>query len=246
MTKTSKPILSLGARGTIAGSFTFQKRGKGTMVRTKPAPTDPKSSLQLAQRQQFHEAVDAWRALSPEEKEAWRGIYPGLTAYQCFIRHYLLYPPAPPEYTEEQTQHNSPFSIGMPLEHSCGQCLTIPNRKVSKLGFWLYRYNDPPGTITMEIYRKSDLELLASKLWGNAIDLPLVPTYEEVEFDALVTIDDEVYIVATATGSDVGNHTRIRFQASDVKPDEHFCDHNAGWSEYPEFDTAYRYKYYLP
>ena len=250
MAKPKTPLLSLGARGTIADSLTFQKRRQLTIAREKPIPTDPKSPAQLTQRQKYKDAVSAWHALTPEEKEAWRGVCPGLTAYQCFmqakIRELLGPPPPPPEFTEEQTQHNVYFSIGMPLEHSCGQCLTIPNRKVSKLGFWLYKYKDPPGTITMEIYRKSDLELLASKLWGNAIDLPSTATYEEVEFDALVTIDDEVYIVATATGSDASNHTRLCFQASDVKPDEHFCDHNAGWSEYPEYDTAYRYKYYLP
>ncbi len=99
MAKPDKPLLSLGARGTISNSLTFQKRGKGHFAREKPIPTDPKSPAQLAQRQIYKDAVSAWHALTPEEKEAWRGVCRGLTAYQCFIqakiRELLL--PTPPE-----------------------------------------------------------------------------------------------------------------------------------------------------
>ncbi|MBA7587895.1 hypothetical protein ES708_29942 [subsurface metagenome] len=95
MTKPRNPLLSLGARGTIADSLTFQKRGRGTIARGKPTPTDPKTLLQLAQRQRYREAVAAWNALTPEGKEAWRGVCPGLTAYQCFMRSELKWPPPP-------------------------------------------------------------------------------------------------------------------------------------------------------
>ncbi|MBA7638324.1 hypothetical protein ES703_45978 [subsurface metagenome] len=96
MAKPKSPLLSLGARGTIADSLTFQKRGRGTIAREKPIPKDPKSAAQLAQRQRYIEAVALWNALSPEEKEAWRGVCPGLTAYQCFMSSALKYAPPPP------------------------------------------------------------------------------------------------------------------------------------------------------
>ncbi len=76
--------------------MTFQKRNQGTIARTKPIPTDPKSEAQLAQRKRYIEAVAVWNALTPEEKEAWRGVCPGLTAYQCFMRSQLKYAPPPP------------------------------------------------------------------------------------------------------------------------------------------------------
>ncbi|GAI77025.1 unnamed protein product, partial [marine sediment metagenome] len=95
---------------------TFQKRGQLTIARKKPIPKDPKSPAQLAQRQIYRDAVDAWHALSPAEKEAWRGVCPGLTAYQAFmrfkIRELLGPPPPPPEYTEEQTQHDFSMYLG--------------------------------------------------------------------------------------------------------------------------------------
>jgi hypothetical protein len=77
--------------------LTFQKRGQLTIARKKPIPTDPKSPAQLTWRQVYKDAVSAWHALSPEEKEAWRGVCPGLTAYQCFMSSQLKYvaPPIP-------------------------------------------------------------------------------------------------------------------------------------------------------
>ncbi len=97
MAKPDKPLLSFEARGTISDTLTFQKRGQLTIARKKPIPTDPKSPAQLAQRQIYRDAVDAWHALTPEEKEAWRGVCPGLTAYQCFMSSQLKYvaPPIP-------------------------------------------------------------------------------------------------------------------------------------------------------
>ncbi|MBA7582535.1 hypothetical protein ES708_24465 [subsurface metagenome] len=93
MAKPKSPLLSLGARGTIADSLTFQKRGRATIVRQKPIPRDPKSPAQLTQRHRYKEAVAAWHSLTAEEKDAWRGVCPGLTAYQCFMRAELPYVP---------------------------------------------------------------------------------------------------------------------------------------------------------
>ena len=95
MAKPKSPLLSLGAHGTIADTLTYQKRHRVSIARVKPIPTDPKSPAQLAQRQLYSDAVDAWNALSPEEKEAWRGVCPGLTAYQCFMKTELKYIPPP-------------------------------------------------------------------------------------------------------------------------------------------------------
>ena len=95
MAKPHKPLLSFGARGTITDSLTFQKRGRATIVRQKPIPKDPKSPAQLAWRQVYRDAVASWNSLTTEEKEAWRGICPGLTPYQCFMSSELVYAPPP-------------------------------------------------------------------------------------------------------------------------------------------------------
>ncbi|MBA7540030.1 hypothetical protein ES705_32319 [subsurface metagenome] len=100
MAKPDKPLLSLGARGTIADSLTFQHRGRATIARKKPIPENPRSEAQLAQRQVYRDAISAWHALTAEAKEAWRGVCPGLSPYHCFMRSELKYvPPLPPELT---------------------------------------------------------------------------------------------------------------------------------------------------
>ncbi|MBA7591813.1 hypothetical protein ES708_33980 [subsurface metagenome] len=96
MAKPKSPLLSLGARATIGDSLTFQKRGQDTIAREKPIPKDPKSAAQLARRQTYRDAIDAWRALTADEKEAWRGVCPGLSPYHCFMRTELKKPPPPP------------------------------------------------------------------------------------------------------------------------------------------------------
>ncbi len=100
MAKPKSPLLSLGARGTIADSLTFQNRGRLTIARNKPIPENPRSEAQLAQRQTYTDAIVAWNDLTPQEKEAWRSVCPGLSPYHCFMRSELKYvPPLPPELT---------------------------------------------------------------------------------------------------------------------------------------------------
>lgn len=250
MAKPDKPLLSLGARGTIADTLTFQKRGKGsaTIARRKPIPENPRSQAQLAQRQKYRDAVDAWHALTPEEKQAWRGVCPGLTAYQCFIRSELRKVVTPPEeYTEEQTQHNFSWGLYSTAETRAGQKLTISNRQVTKLGFWLLKVNSPTGDVTLTMRKVSDDSLIYSKVWGDAADLTTDPVYEEVEFDTPETINEEVRILAEFSGGDANNQVKVRMQATDVKADEQFCVYETpDWTDYAAYDSAYRYTYYLP
>ena len=105
MAKPKSPLLSLGARGTIADTLTFQKRGREHIARQKPIPKDPKSPAQLARRQIYRDAVASWNSLTLQEQEAWRGICPGLTPYQCFMSEELKYVPPPPPI---------PIDIGSP------------------------------------------------------------------------------------------------------------------------------------
>ena len=250
MAKPKNPLLSLGARGTIADRLTFQKRGLGTIAREKPIPKDPKSPAQLAQRQRYKEAVASWHSLTPEEKEAWRGVCPGLTSYQCFMSAELPYvplPPPPEEYTEEQTQHNTPLALYAEERRRVGQILTIPNRKVTKLGFWLYRLGSPAGDVTFKIRRVSDDSLISSQLWGDAGALPTEITYEEVEFPDPQIINEEVRIYIHYYGGNTENYVAIRFQSANVKDAEQLTHMpNLTWFNVFYWDCAYRYKYYLP
>jgi len=142
MAKPKSPLLSLGARGTIADSLTFQKRGRATIAREKPIPENPRSVAQLAQRQVYRDAISAWRALTAEGKEAWRGVCPGLSPYHCFMRSELKYvPPLPPELTLYQHYNTGDTSYFSAHDTSwVAQTFTpeIPH-KITLLKLKLYR-----------------------------------------------------------------------------------------------------------
>ncbi|GAJ19279.1 unnamed protein product, partial [marine sediment metagenome] len=202
------------------------KRGRITIARRKPVPTDLKTDLQLAQRQVYREAVAAWNALTPEEQEAYRGVCPGLTPYQCYMKTALLPAPPPPppeEYIEEQTEQERELQMGSPNMPWAGQKLTIPNRRVTKLAFVLNKTGSPTGNITFTIRKVTDDSLIASKLWGDASLLTTEPTWYEKEFDTPVLINGLVYILMESEAPYYTDIARLGYMNADVKPDEHFC-----------------------
>jgi len=248
MAKPDKPLFSFGARGTVADTLTFQKRGRLTIARRKPVPTDRKTDLQQAQRQVYRDAVTAWNLLTTEEKEAYRGVCPGLTPYQCYMKSELKYvPPEPPpeEQIEEQTQENAQRRMYAGSWQREGQRLFIPNRRVTKLAFILYRDSSgiaEPVTFTI---RKVDGTLIISQVWGNQIDLPETPTWEELEFDTPPTINEEARIGVEFPYGTSTKVVSLRTMLADVKPGEYHCEAPDGeYTERTIWDCAYRYKFY--
>ncbi|MBA7620758.1 hypothetical protein ES703_28113 [subsurface metagenome] len=161
--------------------------------------------------------------------------------------------------TEEQLQYTSAYIIGEPPSWPgrVGQCLPIPGRRVTKLGFWLSKYRYPTGTIAFAIYRVSDGALLASEVWGDAAALPAVldpaelvssAIYYEVTLAAPADIDEEVYIVVdyTSTFMDGSNNLWVMIATADVKPDEYLVSRIGIWSPTPDQDCAYIYTYEVP
>lgn len=249
MAKTKAALLSLGARGTIADTITFQKGNRVKIARTKPVPTDPRTAAQLAQRQTFQDAVSVWNALSAADKEAWRGVCPGLTAYQCFMRSELANTPTPPptEYTEEQTQN----LIGLANLRAgsfirAAQRLPVSSRTLTKLSFRIKRNGSAAGAITFTIRKVSDDSIINSKLWGDAADLPTDFTWPEVTFDSPILINEEVRISVEFSGGSSGNEVMISGATSDEKPGEWFEWYDTSWAKPAEWDFGYIYTYTLP
>jgi len=95
MAKARHPLLSLGARGTLGGTTTYQKTPLGTHARTKPIPTDRRTIQQLYQRWLYQDGVYYWHALTPTQKAAWRlvGSRNHMTAFAACMANYLEYLP---------------------------------------------------------------------------------------------------------------------------------------------------------
>ena len=248
MAKPDKPLLSFGARGTIGDALTFQKHGSGTIARQKPIPTDPKTDLQLAQRQVYRDALAAWNALTPEEKEAYRGVCPGLTPYQCYMKTALAYvPPEPPpeEYTEEQTQHDTEFQVRDIYPRTAQRLIIPPGRNITKLGFWLRKEGTPTGDVYFRIRRVSDDAIELEKLQGQAEDLIVTHVYEEIAFDTPKVLEGEHRLCVEFSGGSISHYVVVAKQDSDVKENEYHTYYNSGaWIPLLTSDLAYRYKYY--
>lgn len=71
MGKLNTPLLSLGAKGSLADTLTFQKRGSGTIVRSKPEPKQPNSLAQMYQRWDYQHYIAWWHAQTPAVKAQW-------------------------------------------------------------------------------------------------------------------------------------------------------------------------------
>ncbi|MBA7465055.1 hypothetical protein ES707_00216 [subsurface metagenome] len=145
--------------------------------------------------------------------------------------------------TEEQTLYESSL-INLQSEAVVrgGQRLTVPNLKITKLGFWLQKSSLPTGTLTLRI-RKIDDAIILTKDWGDAEDVPTEITYLEVEFDTPAVIDEEVRVLAEFSGGDPTNHIKMYGTEPSVKPDEHFTYYSTSWSFLEGFDMAYIYTY---
>ncbi len=146
--------------------------------------------------------------------------------------------------TEEQTSHNANGVIYSTSYTKDGQRLTISNRRVTKLGFWLRKLADPTGDVTFEIRKISPDDVISSKVWGDASALPTEDTYEEVEFDTPQTVNEEVRICADFSGGDGSNFVVVRYQNTDVKGDEYRSQYQSpNWVDSAAQDGAYIYTY---
>lgn len=125
-----------------------------------------------------------------------------------------------------------------------GQKLTISNRIVSKLGFWLCKAGSPSGNITFSIRKVSDDDVIVSGVWGNASSLNTTPTYREVTFGSPTLINEEVRILVEFGGGNSSNPVKAYINDGDVKADENMQQWiPSSYSNYPNMDYVYIYTY---
>ena len=94
MAKVKGPLFSLNASGSVGDLMTFSARISGPQVRYQKKQKDVITGARTEQREFFKEAVEAWNALSEEEKEEYneRAKPLALTGYNLFISEYEAAP----------------------------------------------------------------------------------------------------------------------------------------------------------
>ncbi len=144
---------------------------------------------------------------------------------------------------EEQTQQSASMSMYTDNRVRLAQTLTIPNRKVTKLGFWMFKSIEPWNNIYFRIRAMNDA-VLAAKLWGPAGDLTTIMTYYELEFDTPVVINEQCRICCEYDGGNSSYCVRVAYQGTDVKADEFMCRWTSpSWTDMATYDITYRYTY---
>ncbi|MCK4414908.1 MAG: hypothetical protein KAY32_15345 [Candidatus Eisenbacteria sp.] len=146
--------------------------------------------------------------------------------------------------TEEQTALNGGGFTGIWSSYPRrGQRLTISDREVTKLGFFIGKVAGISGDVDFKIRSVSDDGVLLTKLWGDAADLPTDPAYKEVTFDSPATINEEVRITVEFSGGSSGNYVKAQVSAADVKADEVYSLYSDSWADDSDKDLLYIYTF---
>ena len=144
--------------------------------------------------------------------------------------------------TEEQLLYNVSLQLYAGEYYKQGQKLTIPNRRVVKLGLWLAKFGTPTGDVTFGIETLLEA-MIVSKVLGNASALTTDATYYEVTFDTPVVVNEEVYLYASFNHGQAIHHVKLFHQTSDVKADECYSRYKNSWVDVATYDGAYIYTY---
>jgi len=89
---TRNPLLSLGAKGTLAKTLTFQRIHRTNIVRHKPIPSDPRTLAQIYQRWDYQNFIAYWHTLTASEKQTWKSNASRhhMTGFAYWMRSCLL------------------------------------------------------------------------------------------------------------------------------------------------------------
>jgi len=92
MAKVAGPLFSMEASGSISKGITYSRWRGINYVRQWFKPQNPRSELQVAQRQRMIDAVKDYHALSTENKAAWDSAAPApLSGFNYYVKKYIQY-----------------------------------------------------------------------------------------------------------------------------------------------------------
>ncbi|KKK53245.1 hypothetical protein LCGC14_3096730 [marine sediment metagenome] len=150
--------------------------------------------------------------------------------------------------TEEQRDVSRLWS-SISTTNAWGQKLTISNRTVSKLSFYLRRTGTVTGSVKFWIRKVSDDSILLQQNWGLGSTISTTPAWYEITFTGIL-INEEVYILVGEGNISNTPSNLIHVYDSDgnVKAGENMVRRsNNVYSDYPAgSDFGYKYTYGAP
>ena len=153
--------------------------------------------------------------------------------------------------TESQLLRNAYYDqIHIPSLYGgqVGQRLTISNRTVQSLSFFLKRTGSQAPSdygYWFEIRKVSDDSLVASKEMTPTMNISTLGEWKTGTFASPVLINEEVRIYVRNTAAIGGsNYISIAYQSTDVKASESLTRYPSSvWTEDATYDLAYQYEW---
>lgn len=93
MARTTGPLFSLDASGSVGGAITFSKWKGRNYVRRRIVPTNPKSGAQTGRRAMMRFLATAWNGLSAPDKATWQALADQLVAspFNAYVSFNMRY-----------------------------------------------------------------------------------------------------------------------------------------------------------
>jgi len=117
-----------------------------------------------------------------------------------------------------------------------GQRITVPNKRICKVAFYMCRTGSPTGTAYARIRRVSDDSIIETS--GDTLDVATLPTcntFALVEFTFDSVINEEVRIQVEFTGGSAGNRINLSLtQPAIIGVYTHYI---VGYTDYAAYDT---------
>jgi len=145
--------------------------------------------------------------------------------------------------TEEQLVYDSRGILYAGQYYRQGQKLTIPNRTIARIGFWLDKVGSPTGNILYALRKVSDDSLIYSQVLCDAAALETEATYEELVLDTPQLINEEVRMYVEFNGGGSSDNVGAYFNNSDTKASEIKSAYKTSWADIASQDIAYIYTY---
>ena len=143
---------------------------------------------------------------------------------------------------QEQTKQSTYDGIYNGHYTRWAQKVTINDKIVDGLAFYLAKSGSPTGSVYFRIRRVSDDSILAEVNVGDAADLPSNLSWIEGYFDEPIYLDEEVRLCVEFYGGDSSNYIKVgvNLPGSEV-PGEMASYYDTAWHDYGTYDLTYKY-----
>lgn len=154
MARTSAPLLSLDARGSVAGALVYSSWKGRPYVRQLVRPANPKSASQVGMRSMMAFLSQAWAGLGAVAQALWEEIAADLNVspFNAYVRFNqrnwrdFLSPSSVPTTLRGQAVDETADGAATPQERTMVISGTVPNVAGTNWGYALFRSITTPFT----------------------------------------------------------------------------------------------------